>query len=525
MEAIRPRQISEFIEIFWRRKRLFLLMSAAMLIATIFVARRIPNQYQSSALLVISDKINDDTSPHTIQLAELEKQMTSRANLMQIIRRHGLYPQIKDTEAAVGAMTKAIKTETKLRPYSPFNPETISISFRYGDAALTQRVTADLLNTYEQANISARQAAGDEAGRLTGKIAEVEARLKEIGPQRDLTLLRAEAMARSAREDVSNRTQRVAVESSVESLSDKEYLLERQIAEQKRQIAEQERAVKLSGASSGATASAAYGQLLIRKSELEAQIKDASQQFTEKHPKMIQLRSQQQEIDRQISRLESGTDTVSGAATLSPEVRELRVMQREVTRLEGELEITRRELNRKNTVLGKLAQSTDQSDSKDQPLSSAGSDSQNEYNRLISRYNWLLDKQEMLLKLSGGGTASLMPFQIIDPPVLPRDPVAPNRLLLQGVALGLALAFGLLVTFATELPRLFLLNDERDIQFYLGAPVLAAIPETLTSTERARTRKLSLTRAMLVLVLAIILVPILIAVFKVVPVFQMLGNK
>ena len=90
---------------------------------------------------------------------------------------------------------------------------------------------------------------------------------------------------------------------------------------------------------------------------------------------------------------------------------------------------------------------------------------------------------------------------------------------------GVAVAFGLLIALAVELPRMFTINDDRDVEYFLGAPVLALIPETLTPVERARNRKLRMTRGLLILTLAVALAPILIMLLTYLRVFQIVAGK
>jgi hypothetical protein len=97
--------------------------------------------------------------------------------------------------------------------------------------------------------------------------------------------------------------------------------------------------------------------------------------------------------------------------------------------------------------------------------------------------------------------------------------------MLQILALALAMGFGLLAAFGSELPKFFFINGERDIEYYLGAPVLAAIPETLTPIERSHKRKLKMTRSLLLLVLVGALVPAFILVLNATKIFHFLGNK
>src|SRR5207247_317149 len=109
--------------------------------------------------------------------------------------------------------------------------------------------------------------------------------------------------------------QRLAAESSVETLSDKQYTLERQIVEQKRQVAEEEKLAALAPRTGGARAGSSYGVLLVRKAELEAQLKEYSTQYTAKNPKVMQARTQLAEIDRQLAQLEAADGQGAGAGS------------------------------------------------------------------------------------------------------------------------------------------------------------------------------------------------------------------
>jgi membrane protease YdiL (CAAX protease family) len=129
------------------------------------------------------------------------------------------------------------------------------------------------------------------------------------------------------------------------------------------------------------------------------------------------------------------------------------------------------------------------------------------------------------MKLAGIAGSGTPMFQIIDTPNKPQLPVAPNRPMLMIIGLVISLVFGLFVVFIFELPRLFLLNDEQDIEYYLGAPVIALIPETTTPIERSRNRRLKWTRGLIFLVLAAGMIPALIVVLNRVGIFQIIGSR
>jgi uncharacterized protein involved in exopolysaccharide biosynthesis len=531
MEGMRTRSVIEYLEILWRKKLLIFLVAASMLIATSLIIRRIPNIYESRSLIVISSQANDDQLLPGTPLSALTQQMTSRGNMTSIIQRFDLYRQASgqatDPDAAVARLRKDIKVDIKMGAYYPSAPESLTISYRYTDPTIAQRVVGDLVSMFEQANVTMRERAATEFERFSAKIAEVENQLQSLAPQRDLALLRNGSAGSLDTAPSAVRAQRLTTANLIDSLSDKEFMLERQIDEQQRQITEHEKQFDTAAPANGLVASGAYGVLLARRAEVEGQIKDLATVATEKNPKMIQARTHLAEINREIARLEAtnGTNSAAAANSLSPEARELRVMQRELQRLQTELEVTRRDLSRKTQSLNTLPNA----EATTAPGEIVPPDRLNqkkaEYDRLLGRYNWLRDKQDSLQKLSGGGGPNAAMFQVIDAPIVSRAPVAPNRNLLRLLGLGIALGLGLLVAAARELPRMLLISNSRDVEYYLGTPVLALIPETLTSFERSRRRRLWLLRWLGLALLSATMIPIFVAALDRIQIFQILGNR
>jgi uncharacterized protein involved in exopolysaccharide biosynthesis len=493
-----------------------------MLIATLVVIRRIPNVYESRAQVVVNLRADPEAAPEMNRFATLQQKLTSRETMASLIRKHGLYPKSGDMDEAVESLQKALKVETKMRNYAPEVPEVVTINLRHNEPKKAQEVVGDLVKILEQGNEQIKSEAQAEAGRLNGQINDVESRLKELSPKRDPLLAGPEVSARPRLDVAAIRAQRQTFESSIEALGDTEYALQQQIAEQQSQLAEHEKMVRSLPASPG---SAAYGALLTEKSKIEADIKSLGDQYTDRHPKMIQLRNQLAEINRQVERLENQQGSTL-PTLLTPEGRELVAMRRELKKLETDLEVVRRQVQRKNVQIGKLPQTPDSAGGATVAAAPAVNEAARaEYDRLALRYNWLLDRQDSMLKLSGAQGPSRMMFYVIDPANLPRLPVGPNRFTLQMLALCVAAAFGLLIALAVEAPRMLRINDDRDVEYFLGAPVLALIPETLTPLERARKRKLRLTRSLLALSLAAALAPILVMLLTYLKIFQIVGGK
>jgi uncharacterized protein involved in exopolysaccharide biosynthesis len=531
--VIRPRRLFEWVEIIWRRKRVLFLMALVMMIAAYVIIRRLPAIYESRTLIVVThypqgpdDPVGDGASFSSV-IAHLK----SRGNLAGLIQRHKLYPDAKKLDFAIDLLDKGIKLDVARKPYGyPEVPESVRIAFRYPDATTAQKLVADLVSNFERANESVRQRASGELTTLKGKIEEVEKRLQELGPVRDLETLRAQMATRNAAEAAVNRTQRQAVGTMIDSLTDREYTLEKSISELKRQIAEQQRIVNSATSNGVPTTNPAVAALIIRRAELTAKIKGYTEEYTERNPKLIEARTQLAQINSELAKLEASVSSGSIAFS-SPEATELKRMQLDLNRFETDLDVTRRDLARKSKTMETLPAGAGNDPSLITPGADQGaaagstSDTRTEYERLEERYKVLLGKQDYFQKLAGIADSTSPMFQILDPPSMPMVPVAPNRRLLFLFATVFAVGFGLVIILILELPRFFIFSDERDIQYFLGAPVLALIPETVSHSERGRHRRLRWTRNLVLLLFAAAIIPFLIVLIDRMGVFQILGSR
>ena len=522
MGSFRPRTFTEYLLLIWRRRLLFFLVTLAMLISTYVAISRIPDVYQSSGSVVVASK-QEDRSAIASRVTTITEKLTSRSFLEPLIERHNLYPNEMGRgaiEAAVGRMRKDIKVDAK---YRGDNPEALTIAFRNPDPVVAKEVATDLVSKFGNMNQAMEQEVADQTNQITSELSEIEGRLNQLGQARAVTAARSR-FAGQVRGDLNTiRAQRMAAESSIETLTDKQFALQQQIAEQQRQIAEQEKLVK--SAPRDARSGSSYGVLLVRKAELEAQLKDYQSQYTDKNPKVVQAQNQIAEINKQIAQLSSGGEQ-DGAAPDSSEARELRSLRRELANKQTELAIVERELGRKKDVLSTTpnvgaASAPVVSDS---PIANIATETDTQ--RLRDRYTQLLRKQDMLQQgriVSAGLDPGI--FQIIDMPSQPQSPSGPDRFKLQLIGLVLSLALGLVVAAAAEAPRLFEVRNDRDVEYYLGAPVIALIPESLTPSERGRTRSLMLVRRLGFLALLVVLVPCLILLLNHLRIFQVLASR
>src|SRR2546428_788844 len=203
MEILRPRGLFEYLGILWRKKLLIFLVAASVSIATSQTIHRIPNIFESHASIVISNQGNgnNDSSLSSPPLSALTQRMTSQGNLAEIVQRYDLYhqtpgvvtdpPDPPDLNAAVERLRRSVKIDIKMRNYYPDGPESLTISYRYTDPVIAQRVVADLISIFDQTNAAIRLQAATELERFHAQVAEIETQLQGLAPQRDLALLRS----------------------------------------------------------------------------------------------------------------------------------------------------------------------------------------------------------------------------------------------------------------------------------------------------------------------------------------------
>ena len=518
MGNIRPRKITELLALVWRRKAIIILVTAAMLLATLLLVKSLPDAYESRGLVIVSAPA--EASPVVAsQITATTQQLTSQNQLASLVHKYPLYPASRTADEAIEVMRKALKSEIKYRGYYPDGPESFTISYRHTDPRLAQQVVKELVELFDQSNETTKQRAKQEAQGVIEELGQVEVRLHEF-----LASAQAEDQAGSSLKTVVDpvavNAQRLTITTAIETLNDKQFGLEQQSATLKKQIADQQKLVKQTAPAT--PTQSAQGPLLLRRAELQARLKEYAAQYTEKNPKVVQARNELGEVNRQLAALNTNND-VDLTTVASLEAQELRTYQRELVRVETELEVTRRELERRRQFLNKLpivdpTSAFTRTEPATEPTRNLGAAV---YASWSERYKTLLARRESLQKvLTGTGV-----FQILDQPTVSQTPVGPNRKLLKLLGVVLGLLGGVAVAFALELPRLTHIQDARDIDYFLGTPVLALIPETLTAAEGTRVQRLHLARRLLMLALAGGLIPVFYVLLKGVGIFQLLGYR
>ena len=84
MGNIRPRKITELLALVWRRKAIIILVTAAMLLATLLLVKSLPDAYESRGLVIVSAPA--EASPVVAsQITATTQQLTSQNQLASLV--------------------------------------------------------------------------------------------------------------------------------------------------------------------------------------------------------------------------------------------------------------------------------------------------------------------------------------------------------------------------------------------------------------------------------------------------------
>lgn len=530
----RQRTPAEYARILWRRKWLIVLPTIAISFAVAIVVWRLPNQYQSTTLLVVKPssvaqglvpKLSDDDL--SIRINNISQTVFSRSTLEPLITGFNLYAAERLRGEPMDALVERMrKKDVTIELNKSRNDITnaFNISFRGPDPYVVQKVTQVLASRYVDAQLETVRNEVDQTKNLIDEQAtqarqeldkieqrQLEVKLQNMGnlPSHEATLaaqlggLHEEQKARIA-EVGRLRDQLVAYNSQFGDL-------QRQIDQDKEQIAIN---------STDPKNTPAWADLSRRQSELELVLEDMKKKLTEKNPDMITVRQQLAAIKRSKDELLEAhkTEIAEKQERLNKLIDpRINTVKTNIELLKGELARQEDLLKQTNAQLAQLSESLGRVPGTEVTLQ--GLDS--EYRSKKAYYDELVQKQHQL-ELTSAVAQKQQGEQIavIDPASLPEKPVAPKRPMLLALGLALGLGCGLFCAVAFEVPHLLTIQTVEDARHYTALPVLASVPELLTAREVRRRRLRGLALAAAGIAVTVVSIPALALALKLIHVFD-----
>lgn len=492
----RQRNPSEYARIAWQRKWLIILPAIAIATAVAWVAYRLPDIYESSALIVVTPStlptsvvptVTEDTI--TRQLSSITQVVRSRSSLEPLVTKFDLYQVERLRGEPMEAIIDMMRDDIKVKVNTSRNEITngFNISYRGRTPKTTQAVTAALASKYidEQtkstisSTASAKQFIEGQTRQAKEELDAADLKRLEF-MEKNVGNLPSEATSLIG-QLTGLREQQKAYISEVGRLQDRRSALAGQLGLIKKTTEQVNQDVI--EATTDPKTTPAWAQLAARRADIEAQLQKMLTELRPKHPdvlsKQAELDSVKKSMDEMVDdwkqKIKDRQDRLKGrpdlqVATLESELKlidgEIKRQQKTLTDLEGQIGTVMQRMNNvpgAEVGLGALDR---------------------EYQTKKAAYDALL-AQEQRISLGAAATSEQQGegIQVVDPAYLPSQPVAPKRLFLFALGLGLGLGVGMVLVAAVEIPKLRTIQSREDAAHYTGLPVLASVPELLTTQE------------------------------------------
>ena len=523
MNSLRPRTLTDYLRAARRRKFVIIVTSIVFAAAAFVAVKQLPSVYESSVSFIVEQPGSEPAIDPARRLAALQQQI-SRARLESIISKYGLFKEAAESSARVEDLASQMRSDIRITEQSGRDNQ-FRISYRAHDPQTAQRVTNELAAQLASDSAKAALSTSGEADQLRKRAAQLSAGMRELEEKAPWLITLKDAAASSPAQPSRNAQPSAealrAQQMTIESLKDRQYLIQQQMADIERRIASERQIVEQQKKNSTLRDNPTYAVLIAKRTELQGQ-RDTlvnRQELTDKHPRVTAITDQINAINRQIEDLRQQD---ANQVSQSPEARELMSLESERNRLKLELEINNREMARRSSVASVQSPA---------PVTVAPRDLAS--TRLAGQYFGLKrDYQEVMARLDDAeskraenGGAAQEQIRLLGEAILPKQSAWPNRWPLTLAALTAGLALGACFAFAAESRRFASLQDGRDVDFYTRLPLLAEIPKTVTAVER----KSALRQATLRLAIGAVLVAVatfaLAEIFIITNIFTLIGKK
>ena len=533
--SLHPRDL---LRVLWRRKWFFVVPGTIVGVAALALAFLLPPTYRSEATILIEEQeIPDDLVPSLVtdyidrRLDVLTRRILVTGNLMRIAENFELYPDEREimtrTDLAERMRddidTSIISTEVNDPSGGRANDMTVAfeIAFEYRDPVKARRVTDELASLYLSTNLETRRTIANQTmnffasarDQIEERIARLEENLTDFKVENREFLPEEVAFARQQLANYEQQLQ--TLERDLRSLRERQGFLSTQLA-----LTEEFEPPELAGG----TGTTPESQLELLRAELAT----ARARYSANHPDVRRL-------EREVRSLRATVGERSGAVALrdrdSALVAELASLRErytpehpDVRRVERELASVRAELGRaedagasastaglaRNSAYVELSAQLNSVESEIRAIEEQRAQVmgdrvelqemlarapvverqylrlQRELESAIADRDALAEK-EATAQLSGALEAEAVSERLVlaDSAMIPTDPIRPNKKLILGLGLILAVSSsGFSVFLAESLDRS--VRSVRELGRLLGDTPLAAIPTIVSPAQKRR---------------------------------------
>jgi succinoglycan biosynthesis transport protein ExoP len=475
----------DYLEILKHRKWEFIIPAIGIFLISIVIALSLPIIYKSTGTILIeeqqipSEYVKATATSYAEQrIQQINQGIMSTGRLLEIINQFDLYKNLRANQSTHDIVER-MRSKIQLEPISAEVMDrnlgrtveatiAFSLSFQGNDTPKkVQRVTQRLTELFLEENVRKRKEQSTETSRF----------FKEESNKVKSSLDAQEAKIAKFKEQHINTLPEL-LQTNIQSLNNVEHNIE-MLQEQLRSLKEQE---------------GYFQSQLINVSpdledeqedkkhldELKVQLVNLKTRFTDEYPDVINTRAEIAKLERQLAEEKNHQPSLKAAknpayitlsAQLSGIEADIQSTSQQITAMMGKAEKYRKQI-----------EETPRVEETYKALTIERNNTRAKYDDLMQK---LLDAQvSQGLESEQKGER----FTLIEPPLLPEKPFKPNRLAI--ILIGMVLGFGAGASFI--MLREFSDNSVHNIRSLTLAttfPVLATIPEIMTSQELTHKRK------------------------------------
>ncbi|MEO6654645.1 MAG: GNVR domain-containing protein [Pyrinomonadaceae bacterium] len=512
----RQRKPGEIVAMVRRQKWLIVLPMITLTAAIGYVVYRLPSIYESTSLLTvkpptISSNLVESLSKEDLsqRLTTINQEVLSRSSLEPMVQKYDLYKQERSAgmpmELIIDKMYKNIHVD--LEETGNEKVAAFKIRYRDRDPLATRNVTAELASKYVNAQVQTSTEIAESTNNLFEKqLSEKKTTLDELEKQRlDIMMQNVANLPESEQGLVAQleglRSREDTITKEKQSLYLEKGRLSDSIAANNRQMRliedfgekeTQDTARQVSQIED----TPAYGELIKRRADLNAQLDTLLKVYKEKHPAVVAKQSEIARVNEEFENLKKSTDKrVQNATAATGRKAELqkKSLELENQRIQSQIgqieqQLAGKDIERQQNS-GQIAVLEGRINSiPNVKVALEGVTAQ--YQSAKQTYDEILKKKNDAETVVGVETnAQGETIRVQDPANVPQSPVAPKRFLLTLLGTGVGLLIGLILSSFFEIPRLFKIQNIEDAKHYTGLPVLASVPPLLSASEKTWIRR------------------------------------
>lgn len=481
-----PNCLADYVAIAHRRWAWIVLPMLVVVVGGGWVVGRMPRLYLSQVMILVEgQKVPAEFVKATVNgdindmLNSISEEILSRTSLWAIIQKYGLYQDLRgrlSQEEIVKRMRADIQGP-KLSTLSPTDPTpnrdggAFTIAFEGRSPQQAQDVARELGNLFIAENLRVRQQQAKGTENFIGVELD-KARQTLQGESSKLEAIKSQYMGSLPEQQASNLQQLGQEQTALQAA-------EGAVARDQEQRTYLQSLMAALG-TPGTAAAESSSPLAAQLHSNEAKLAMLEQIDRPKHPDVVQLRA---EVEAERKELAASART--SPAAVGPTGLSRQQIQGELATLEQDTEWQARQQRNIQAKIHELEQRVEREPEVEGRLNSV----QRDFDIAKLNYESLLKNQNAAaIAAAMEQQAEGEEFRLVDPANLPTRPDQPNLLKLGVGILLAALVAGIGAGLGREYADRSLRN-ERDIAYYLGVPLLAALPVVLNQEEQARQQR------------------------------------